>query len=373
MKDKIKILHFAPGFLFGGIESRLLDWYNEMDRSKIQFDLLKQSNNSDDTTNVRQFRKLGGNLYNIPPFSAKNLLSYIKCVDRFFKSNNQYEVVHSHSLTTGLFVLYFAKRYGIKKRILHARTTKTDGGFVKKSINNLLKYLAKRYATDYFACSSDAGIWGFGQNNVKRGKVLVIKNGIYLDKFKFNREARDKIRSELNITSRFVIGNICRLTTAKNIPFMIDVFANILKESKESVLLIVGDGPIRELINKQIENLGISESVIMVGKQDNIWDYYSAMDLFFSPSLWEGFGTTLLEAQVSGLPSIGSTGYPNEVKVFNSCTLIDLNTPLEYWAKQILLKINNSSRSEVDLSLLKERGYDVRLVAHFLQSIYVDK
>ncbi|MGX8703349.1 MAG: hypothetical protein ACSW8H_02725, partial [bacterium] len=71
----ITVLHYAPGFRTGGIESRLLDWYRNIDRSKVRFVLIKL-NPDDDTPNIREFLALGGRFYDLPPFTFKTAFDF---------------------------------------------------------------------------------------------------------------------------------------------------------------------------------------------------------------------------------------------------------------------------------------------------------
>ena len=370
---KIKVLHFAPGFLYGGIESRLLDWYSYIDRSKVKFDLLKQSNNCNDTPLIAKFRKLGGEVYNIPRFTPRNFIKYALEISLFFKEHQgEYDVVHSHSLSTGFFVMYYAKKYGVKKRILHSRTSKTDGSFIKRNTNNLLKSLACLYATDYFACSKLAGYWGFGRDRMDNNKVRQMKNGVQLSKFEFNVDVRKQTRIELGVDDKFVIGNVCRLTEAKNFPFILNLFSQLLQVEPNAILLIVGDGPLLEAITKKTIELSIENSVIMCGRKENVAKYYMAMDVLFSPSLWEGFPGTILEAQASGLPCIISSTITEEIKMSDNLLQMDLDRSVDTWIKEIVNFKNQDRKTDV-IEIIRAKGYDSEQVVKELQQYYLDE
>ncbi len=361
-----------PGFLFGGIESRLLDWYANIDRECVQFDLLKQSNNSDDTANIAKFRAFGGSVYNTPRFSPKNFFSYIKAVRGLFEKHRDYDVVHSHSLTTGLFVLYYAKKYGVKQRILHARTSRSDGGAMKRWLNNIMKSLAPRYATRLLAVSQVAGEWGFGTKRMARGEVQILWSGVQLSQFEFDASQREQLRSKLGLGDRFVVGNVCRLTEAKNTPFIISIFRELLRREADAVLLIVGDGPLMPYIEAQIKALAITESVIMVGRQECVAQYLFAMDLLLSPSLWEGFPGTILEAQASGLPCLISDCITREIALSSGVKMMSLNAPIEMWVDAII-GFKRWQRDSKAIDKIRAQGFDSSQATVHLMEIYSDK
>ncbi|MFI3305483.1 MAG: glycosyltransferase [Rikenellaceae bacterium] len=371
-QKRVRVLHFAPGFLFGGIESRLLDWYSHIDRDKVQFDLLKQSNNIDDTSNIARFRELGGEVYNIPRFSLKTLTEYIREIKRFFKENNDYDVVHSHSLSTGLFVLYYAKKYGIKKRILHARTSKTDGNFIKRCLNDLMKFSAPYFATHLFAVSGVAAVWGFGKKRVYNGQVSILKNGIQTDRFKYDQNLRNAKRQELGIADNYVVGNVCRLAKPKNLPFILSVFKKLIEIEPTAKLLLVGDGPLLNYVSQQIELFAMKESVILTGRQSDVWSYYMSMDILFSPSLFEGFPGTVLEAQATGLPCVISNLITDEVKMSDNLRYLDLSLSLDIWVNE-LLSFKGQERATNVIDIIRENGYDSSQVINRLQKYYTDE
>ncbi|MFV0535937.1 MAG: glycosyltransferase [Dysgonomonas sp.] len=361
----VKVLQFAPGFLFGGVESRMLDWYRNIDRDEVHFDLLKQSNNSDFTSNIEQLKELGSNIFNIPQFKYYNVINYYRAINHFFKAHPGYEVVHSHSVTTGLFVLFYAKKYGIRKRVLHARTTRFDGNLFRRTLSRIMNYFARSYATDYFACSQKAGEFAFGKKN----KFIVINNGIELDRFRLDYIQRDKMRKDLGLQDNFVVGSICRLTEPKNLPFVIDITMKLIKTEPTTKLLLVGDGPLNDYVKNRFVEANLSENLVLVGKKDNVWDYYFAMDVFLSPSLWEGFGTTVIEAQATGLPCIVSDNFPPSTEMSELMFRLSLSKPADFWMEKIL-NMKGLRNDQLMIRRIANAGFDAQEVANILEGFY---
>ena len=186
-----------------------------------------------------------------------------------------------------------------------------------------LRPFSKKYATDYFACSELAGRWLFGDKTFEQGKVTIINNAIDLDKFKYDEKVRKEKRKELNINDdTLVVGHIGRFVAQKNHTFLIDIFSELHKKEKNSILLLIGQGPLIGEIKQKVETLGISDSVKFLGQRDDVNELYNAMDLFLFPSLYEGLGMVLIEAQANGLPCIASTEVPKNARVSKKISFV---------------------------------------------------
>lgn len=365
--NKVRVLHYAPGFLSGGIESRLLDWYRNIDREKVQFCLVKL-NNVDNTHNIREFKELGGEVYNLPPFNMKNFLNYIRILNELFKKN-YFDIVHVHDVSSGIFVLLLARINKIKMRILHSRTTdylpNEKNLLIKKSFKKLIPFFSNRY----FACSDKAGIWGFG---IKRCKeVKVIKNGIQIERFVFDENVRNNIRKELEIENKKVIGTIGRLSKQKNLIFLLELFKEINLIEKDTVLVLVGEGSMREQLVKRANELSIEDKIIFAGEKSNVWDYYMAFDVFISTSFYEGFGTTAIESQATGTPTVLSTGFPEVVCVTDVVKRIGLDESLKIWVDTVISLIGVRGKASI-IDEIIIAGYSAERVAKGLEDIYLE-
>lgn len=359
---KIKILYFIPGFNFGGIESLVIKICSLIDKEKYQIDILKHNNTPNNTENIKFLRDMGCKIYNLPKFGIRNLPKYIKETKKF-TDEHDYDVLHSHSMTYSLFLFYFYKTK-IKKRILHSHTSHTDGKLGKKLFFKIMKYLVKKYANYYFSCSQIATKWGFGKNI----NATIIKNGIETNTFQYNQIEREKIREELNLKDTLVIGHIGRLTEAKNIYFLLDIFYQILQINSNVKLIQIGDGPELEGAKEYAKNLNITNKVIFLGKRNDTYRYYSAFDVFLFPSLWEGFPLSVVEAQTAGLPCVLSSKITPEVKILDSVVFISLSNSAQIWAEQTLQIC--SKRDDEALKKVRNAQFDISSTVAFLESFY---
>lgn len=366
MTRKIKIIHYIPGFDVGGIESRLLDWYRNIDRNKVEFIVIKMNNKLSEK--AREFIELGGRFCNIPSLNSKSIFQYIKALDKVLKEEKP-DIVHVHCMNSGLFCLYLAKKNNIKTRIFHSRTTDFLPNEKNLFIKKIIKKLTPKFATDYFACSYEAGVWGNGKKN--SSKTIVINNGIELPLFKYDDNNRMRIRKELHIDDKLVIGTIGRLSPQKNLFFLLELFNQVMKKDDNNKyhLVIVGSGPLESEIIEKLNELNISDKVTLIPSKINVWDYYMAFDIFISTSYYEGFGTTAIEAQATGVPTILSTGFPEKVVISDYVKRIDLQDPIDEWFNAII-NTKKRKRSNSDCINVDKNGYSAKAVAKQLEEFY---
>ena len=362
--DKLIVAQVIGKWLGGGVESVVMNYYRNIDRSKIQFDFICD----EDSTNIpyEEIEKLGGRVILVPPY--QKISKYNKRLKEIFKKNN-YKIIHSHINTLSVFPLRIAKKCEIPVRIAHSHSTTNKKEWKKNLLKQILKPFSKKYATDYFACSEYAGRWLFGDKVFDEGKVTVINNAIDLDKFKYDEKIRKKKRKELKLSDdTLVIGHIGRFVKQKNHEFLIDIFNELHKKNKNSKLLLIGQGPLKEYIEQKVNNLGLKDSVIFLGQREDVNELYQAMDVFLLPSLYEGLGMVAVEAQASGLSCVVSTEVPEIAKVSEKIEFVDLDKSLEIWADTIR-KVINQDRN-IDFKRIKNAGFDIKIESEKLERKY---
>lgn len=362
----IRVAQIMGKWVGGGVEAVIMNYYRNIDRNKIQFDFICDS----DSTNIpyEEIEQLGGRVILCPPY--QKIFKYIKELKRIFKENN-YNIVHSNLNALSVFPLYAAKKAGIKVRIAHSHSTSNKKEWKKNILKNILRPFSKKYSNVYFACTEHAARWLFGNKTVDKGLVTVINNGINLNNYIFNEEMRKEKRKELKYQdSDIVIGHIGRFMSQKNHTFIVDIFNELHKKNNNYKLMLIGQGPLKEEITEKVNNLGLNDYVAFLGQKEDAYNYYQAMDLFLFPSLYEGLGMVFVEAQVSGLTAIASTDVPVIAQVSDKAYFISLEEPLEIWVNKIEENINNNRI--IDLSKVKELGYDIVTEVCKLENKYID-
>lgn len=361
MSKPIRILHVLQRMEAGGTQTFLMNLYREIDKSKIQFDFLTEYPTKqfyDD-----EIESLGGKVYRSTVRLDGNILKFENKL-RNILTENQYSIIHVHAYTIGFFCLKIAKQCGVPIRIAHSHNNQmTKGLFYPAKI--IMRKLYPIYANYFMACSEDAGKFLFPKKD-----FIVVKNAIDTNKFKFNQSIRQQTRQELQISDKFVVGNVGRLHKQKNQIFLLDIFKYISEYRPNAKLLMVGDGPLRkELLNKA-NSLGISDKLILLSNQTNMTRLYQAMDVFVLPSLFEGLGIVAIEAQTSGLPTFCSNTVSKDAcvsKLFHSLPLGSADT----WAQNIL-KSDSTRKPDEGYTSVKNSGFDVTDNAYRLQKWYIE-
>ncbi|MEG0546058.1 MAG: glycosyltransferase [Oscillospiraceae bacterium] len=309
----------------GGIDKYMLNFFEKVHSDEIIIDFITNKIDKD----LKKFlNDNNSELYEVP--SLSNPVAQYISISKLIKKNN-YDTVYFNISTAISFIgPLAAKICKVKKVIIHSHTSGIDSANRKKRmimtfINNVCKTILYKFGTNYYACSHIAGEWIFPKKISSCEKLVIINNAIDVSKFAFDNSTRLKIRNELSIETKFVIGHIGNFLYQKNHEFLIDCFYNLLKINNNAILLLIGDGPLFNPIKEKVSNLGINDKVIFVGRVQNACDYLQAMDVFAFPSNFEGLGIVAVEAQAAGLKCILSDKVPKEAELTDNCVFLAIN------------------------------------------------
>ena len=299
-------------------------------------------------------------------YAADDLKRFIREVHEVFeKVGADYDIVHCHMPNSAFCVLREAELVGIEHRVLHSHLNNSSDKFLHRLRNAPLNAIGKHYATDYIACSDDAGRFLFGSR-----PFTVINNGIPLEQFAYDSESRKLLRSELGIKETDpVVGCVGRLVKQKNFPFAVRVFAKFHEAFPDAKMLILGDGDDREELEGIISSEHLSNVVILAGVREDINKLYSVMDVFFMPSLYEGLPVSAVEAQAAGLPCVYSDNVPRETDITGTGTFLSLDADIDKWTKTLENAFNRGRLTDNPV-LLEQRGYSAKANAELLMQHY---
>ncbi len=365
-KKPIRVLQVFARMDRGGSETMIMNYYRNIDKEKVQFDFVVHTD--DVCAFDKEIENLGGRIFHLPRYTLKNHFQYIKLWKDLLKSHPEYKIIHGHYFSISAIYFFIAKKFDTIK-IAHSHIA-----IRKKDIKSLLLKLFTlpvRYLTDYyFACSIIAGEWLYGKNKKIKKDLIIHKNSINTELFKYNESYRREIRAELNIDHKFVLGHVGRFNSQKNHNFLIDIFKAILEKEKNSILLLVGEGELRASIEKKVSMLGIEANVLFLGSRSDVHKIIQAIDVFIFPSFYEGLPVTVIEAQTSGLKCFISNTISNEVKITDVVDFLSINKSADYWADRILEYANGYQRTD-KLIEVKNAGYDIFESAKWLQDFYL--
>lgn len=367
----IRVCCFCESWGSGGIESFLNNTLSYMDRSEIEVDIitacLKESVFTSDLEEKGiGFFELSGSQYRI----FKN--------NRMFRDllrERKYDVVH-FNLFQGLSLrfVHIAKQAKVPVRIAHSHNTalrKNRITWLKMILHRMGRARFTRDATELWACSEKAAEFLFSPRILAKKTYHFIPNGIETERFCFDNTIRTAIRSELNLTDNFVIGNIGRLCYQKNQDFLLDVFTKVVEARPNSRLLLVGEGDWESRLKAKAAQLQIADKVLFYGATNQPEYLYSAMDVFAFPSLFEGLGIVAVEAQASGLPVICSEHIPPEARVTALTKALSLNSGVSVWAQMLIESKPNLDRT-AGAQLVQHAGFDIASAALKVQYGYTE-
>lgn len=362
----IRVLHVVDDMSLGGAESRIMDLYRNIDTSQVQFDFAVHETES--ACFDSEIRERGGRIYIWPKCGLRTFVQYVKEVNSFFKKHPEYQIVHGHITSYGMVYQLIAKRNGVKTRIGHARSSSTERnfkGFLTKLMVKPLKYCVNTY----FACSFLAGQFVFGKKLMQAGKVRIINNAIDSSKFRFSGSNRELVRQELGLTDELIVGHVGNFRYAKNHGFLLEVFKQIHKVREDAVLLLVGDGKLRDQIVQKARSLGIFEKVIFTGKRMDVAPFFSAMDILIFPSFYEGLPGAVVEAQAAGLRCLVADTVSKEVGFTELISFLGLQEGADLWASRALENLDYPRRDMYHE--IVSAGFDIKSTAKELQEFYL--
>lgn len=362
-KNPIRVAEVMGKMLGGGVEAVVMNYYRRVDRSRVQFDFLVDS----DSTLVprEEIESLGGRVFFVPPY--QQIRAYMSALEELFLEQ-RWTIVHSHLNTLSIFPLKAAKKAGIPIRIAHSHSTAGKGEYKKNLLKYILRTQANRYPTHRMACSQYAGEWLFG----KDAKFDVIFNAIELNRFAFNADARAQVRSELGLVDAdFVIGHVGRYVTTKNHFFLLKVFEQVVAERPAAKLLLVGAGELRPSIESWVAEHKLCDKVFFLGQRDDVERLYQAFDVFALPSLYEGLGLVGVEAQRAGLPCLLSDAITREVDVTGTCEFLPIDDS-EIWTDALCALETKSDAERADTSCTAFSDYDIVRQGAWLTDKYLE-
>lgn len=372
---KINVLQINIGEKFGGVSSMIYNIYQNIDQNLIQFDFVAPS-----TTSFEIFReeieKSGGRIIELKStgFFLKRKIQFFH---RFYKllKTNQYDVIHcnSGSVFFNLQVATIAKICKIKKIIVHSHNAGNDNR-IKITAGNNIKWLLPYVTTDFFSCSMKASEFMFPEKILNDHKHLIIKNGVEIDRFKFNQNVREEIRSLFNLDKDLTILHVGRFTNQKNHEKLIEIFNEIQKINKSSKLLLVGEGELESTIKQKVIDLSLVEKVLFLGFRQDIPNLMSASDIFLLPSKYEGLPVVGIEAQTNGLKCFFSDAITDEINLFsNRNEFISLDEDSKYWAEKIMkMSLSNDYTDRTEYAIqVSDKGYSLESVGEIIQELYL--
>ena len=365
----MKLLCIIGDLDIGGAETFLMKVYRNLDRTKYQMDFLLFT--SRECEYNKEVKLSGGRIYVATTKETDPFRSFSD-IYRIVKENKYQNVLKVSEYSIGALDLLAAKLAGARIRAFRS----TNGGSLESKKRILIHKsfipFANMISTSLIAPSSDAAKFTFGNRAVRNNKVHYLNNGLLLEQYITNIDFQTDLQKELGLAGKYVVGHIGRFSEQKNHRFLVSIFYELKKTISNAVLVLVGDGELKEEIEEKINGLEIQDDVLFLGLRRDIPQLLSIMDVMVFPSLYEGMPNAVIEAQASGLPCVVSDRITREADITGIVSYVSLDDSIQSW----ISCIKNTKKKSIDEChyLLKKRGYDLADVCQrFIKLTYGEK
>lgn len=358
------ILQIAAHLRIGGAEkvTRDIGMYANTDEYETHYVIFDE----DEGDYGRELLQKGCKIFKLRE-PSENYIEYYKELKKLMRKY-PYTVVHAHTMFNIGWVMLAAKRMHVPVRVSHAHSALTDGKSMLKSIYEFfMRKLILTCSTDLVACGEKAGERLYGKHAFKTRSELIL-NGVDTDLFAFSEENRSFIRGKFNLNDKFVVGHTGRLCDVKNQSFLLDLMPEILKKRADAVLLLLGDGSDRKMLEEKAKVLKLDGNVIFAGSVTDVNKYLSAMDVFVFPSLYEGMPLSILEVQANSLPCIISDTVPDDVFLTDLIHPLSLKSDKSEWVNAVVNAKRPTEKGYPET--LKNAGFDTKTAMEKVYAIY---
>ncbi len=368
-QDPVRILHVVGGMVHGGIETWLMHCLRHIDRDRFTMDFLVHTDIP--CAYDAEILTLGSRLIACP--SPHQLWKYRQTFRSLIKAFGPYDIIHCHLHHFSGYTLRLAEEAGIPIRIAHSHNDISGAALLK--LHRHLYILAmtrwiRQFATQGLACSQSAAAALYGPNWQAEKRWQVLYYGLDVQPFKTPVDSR-VLRTELGIPPEaYVIGHVGRFVEQKNHQFLLEIVAEVVKRRADTYLVLLGEGPLKQDLKQQVKDQGLQRNVLFLGVRDDVPQVMvGVMDHFLFPSLFEGLGLVLIEAQAAGLPCLFSSVVPKEVEVIPSLLQrVSLTEPASIWAERLLCQ--SQPRTTESVAMIENSAFNIERAVKELENIY---
>ncbi len=359
-----KILQIIGKLYIGGAEkvARDLGLYGDPEKFRVDYVVF----GADVGAYEPELLEKGCRIYHLDP-PSQGYGAYVRRLKALIRDNG-YDAVHCHTMFSSGWAMWAARQQGVPLRIAHSHSIRgfEHRSWLKNLYERTMRQVILRNATHLVACGEQAGCWLFGREAFRTRGVTVL-NGIDTKTFSYDPAARREVRQALGLEQSYVVGHVGHMAAVKNQSFLLELLPRLRKARPNAVLLLLGDGADREMLQARAKALELSDSVIFTGNVTDVHRYLSAMDGFAFPSLYEGMPLSLVEVQANGLPCVLSDRVPRDIFLTDLLHPLPLEEP-EAWVRA-LSTLERSDPEDYE-KILSQTGFDTAAMAEKIYRLY---
>jgi glycosyltransferase involved in cell wall biosynthesis len=355
----------------GGMETTVMNYYRNINRTKIQFDFLllkldgregKKDYYEDEAISLgaRIFRRIA---------RSRNPVGVGFALYRILRETPDIYVVHIHHFIPKIAIdVAFAALANIKVRVVYSASALPFQLFKYRKYMPLLRLLS----THMMGASVKAGVSLFGEK--AKSKLIISPRARNLEPLRFSPAKREIIREELNLGERFTLICVGNFKYEKNQSFLLDVLVRAIEKQPDLMLLFVGElRDMEDEITAKVAELDLVENVRFLGFREDVADLLQGADVFLLASYIEGLPGAAIEAQTAGLPCLLADVVTEEVKILNSLEflpILPVNDNYEIWAERMLFYKNFERRDTYEE--VRRAGFEIKDAAKWLEDLYIN-
>ena len=350
----------------GGAQMFILNLMRNLDRERFQVDLAVNAEAKDGGIGD-ELRELGCRIYLLPYFKVYNYISFVRRWKGFLREH-QYDIVHGHATNSASVYLKIAKETGCVT-IAHSHSAGYRGGYMEQLVKRYFAHRVGHVADYWFACSDKAAERLYGREFRSYERYYSIPNAINAELYCYDDQKAKAVRRQMGVADNGLLcGHVGSFTAPKNHGFLLDIFAEVLKQRPDARLVCCGAGELMAQVREKAAALGIMDKMILTGNVMDVNDYLIAMDVMVFPSLFEGFPIAVIEAEAAGLPVVMSDVITKEVDLTDLVYRHALSDSADVWAKTIC-GIKTGQRTEYN-KVIADSEYNMQSCVKLITSLY---
>jgi len=335
----MKILHLTTHLNKGGITSYIVSLAMQLKKKGHVISVASSGGELVDAIKKDSISHIDIPIRTKCEISPKELFSFL-ILRKYLKEEN-IDIIHAHTRVTQVLGTMLSKKLKIPL------ITTCHGFFKPKFHRKKIPCWGNRVV----AISKGVKDHLINDFNIKENNISLVHSGINVDNAKeCSSQQKEEIKSKFNISKdNYVVGTISRFSDVKGLDYLLKAAQIILKDKDNFVFLLIGAGKEEEKLKEISKELGIQDKVRFITSFQDSKKFFSVMDVFVMPSIQEGLGLAILEAQLHKVPVVASNvgGIPEIVRHNSTGILIEPKDQHSLAQAILQLKNDNNLRSSI--------------------------